>query len=52
MGSSVAHLLLNTNEITGERKLDLPSSVAERLVAEGPALQQRVQRRVGLAFVN
>ena len=53
VGGGVAHLLLDADEVAGQEKAeDLPAPVAERLVAKGPALQKRVERRVGLALVN
>jgi hypothetical protein len=53
MGRSVTHLLLHTDKVAGQQEAqDLPAAVAQCLVAEGPALQQRVQRRVGLPFVD
>ena len=52
-GAGHWYSLLHADEIAGEQKIqNLPAAVAERLEAECPTAQQRVQRRVGLAFVD
>ena len=49
----VAHLLLHTDEVAGKQEVqDLATAVAQRLETVAPALQQRVQPRVGLALVD
>jgi hypothetical protein len=53
MGRSVAHLLLDADEVARQQKIqDLPTSVAQRLEAERPPVQQRIEWCVSLAFVN
>ena len=53
VGCGVAHLLLHAHEITRQQKgQDLAPTVAQGLVAKRPALQQGVERRIGLPFVD
>jgi len=49
----VAHLLLHADEVARQQEVqDLAPAIAERFVAKRPAAQRRVERRVGLAFVD
>lgn len=53
MRRRVAYLLLHADEVARQQKVqDLPAAIAQGLEAERPAAQQRVQRCVGLTFVN
>ena len=53
VGRRLAHLLLHADEIAGQQKAqDLAAAIAERFVTKGPARQQGVERRIGLAFMN
>ena len=49
----IAHLRLHADKVARQQKIqNLPASVAQGLEAERPAIQQGVQRRVGLALVD
>jgi hypothetical protein len=53
MCRGIAHLLLHADEVAREQETqDLSATIAQGLVAKGPAPQQRVERGIGLALMD